>query len=153
MTQNPPPSEPPSQPPSEPPYGAPPLREDRGPSPSGSYMLAHLGQEYGPYSAGQLQQMALAGDLRGDAQLRDISAGGWFVAREMPGLFSRRDWIITLVLSIVLGQLGVDRFYLGQIGLGVLKLITLGGCGIWWLIDVILIAMRRVPDADGRPLP
>jgi len=45
-------------------------------------------------------------------------------------------------MSIVFGQLGVDRFIMGHIGLGILKLITFGGFGIWWLIDVILIATR-----------
>lgn len=52
------------------------------------------------------------------------------------------NWTLTLVMSIVFGQLGVDRFIMGHIGLGVLKLITFGGFGIWWLIDVILIATR-----------
>ena len=52
-------------------------------------------------------------------------------------------WVLTLVLSILVGQLGVDRFMMGQIGLGVLKLLTAGGCGIWWIIDVILIATKH----------
>ena len=53
------------------------------------------------------------------------------------------NWMITLILSIFFGSLGVDRFMMGQIGWGILKLITGGGFGIWWLIDVILIATKH----------
>ena len=63
-----------------------------------------------------------------------------------------KDWLTALLLSIFLGQLGVDRFYLGYIGLGVLKLLTGGGCGIWWLVDVIMIATDSLKDGKGRPL-
>ena len=63
-----------------------------------------------------------------------------------------KDWLTALLLSIFLGQLGVDRFYLGYIGLGVVKLLTAGGCGIWWLVDVIMIATDSLKDAKGRQL-
>ena len=53
------------------------------------------------------------------------------------------NWTATLIVSIFVGSLGIDRFMMGQVGLGILKLVTLGGCGIWWLIDVILIATKH----------
>ena len=63
-----------------------------------------------------------------------------------------KNWLVALLLSIFLGGLGVDRFYLGKIGTGILKLITFGGFGIWWLIDVILIATDSMRDSGGRRL-
>lgn len=66
------------------------------------------------------------------------------------GTQERKDWLVALLLSALLGTLGIDRFYLGYVGLGVLKLLTGGGCGIWWLIDLILIAMNRLPDSNGN---
>ena len=63
-----------------------------------------------------------------------------------------KDWLVALLLSIFLGSLGVDRFYLGYVGLGILKLITCGGGGIWWLIDLILIATDKMTDKNGAPL-
>lgn len=53
------------------------------------------------------------------------------------------NWVLTLVMSVLFGGLGVDRFIMGYIGLGILKLITFGGFGIWWLVDVILIATKH----------
>ena len=57
---------------------------------------------------------------------------------------------VTLVISFFLGGLGIDRFYLGYTGLGVLKLVTLGGLGIWWLIDLIRIATGSLKPKDGE---
>ncbi len=53
------------------------------------------------------------------------------------------NWTLTIIMSVLFGSLGVDRFIMGHVGLGILKLLTLGGCGIWWLIDVILIATKH----------
>ena len=57
-----------------------------------------------------------------------------------------------IILSILLGELGVDRFYLGYTGLGILKLITAGGFGIWWLIDLILIITGKLTAKDVSEL-
>ena len=46
---------------------------------------------------------------------------------------------VVLIISIFVGELGVDRFMIGDTAMGVLKLITGGGCGIWWLIDLFSI--------------
>ena len=56
----------------------------------------------------------------------------------------KRKYLVALLLSIFLGWLGVDRFYVNHIGLGILKLITCGGLGIWWLIDIIMFATKNI---------
>ena len=63
-----------------------------------------------------------------------------------------KDFTVALLLSFFLGSLGIDRFYLGYTGLAIVKLLTFGGCGIWSLIDFILIIVGKLPSADGQPL-
>ena len=50
-----------------------------------------------------------------------------------------KDPITSIILSVLLGQFGADRFYLEQIGIGIAKLLTCGGLGVWMLIDLFLI--------------
>lgn len=54
-------------------------------------------------------------------------------------LTQSKDPTIAIILSVLVGSLGIDRIYIGDVVIGILKLITCGGCGIWWLIDLFLI--------------
>lgn len=54
-------------------------------------------------------------------------------------LSQAKDPTIAIILSVLTGSLGIDRIYIGDTILGILKLITCGGCGIWWLVDLFLI--------------
>ena len=63
-----------------------------------------------------------------------------------------KSFVVTWVLSYLLGGLGIDRFYLGKIGTGILKLATFGGCGVWWLVDLILVLVGQTRDSQGYPL-
>ena len=64
----------------------------------------------------------------------------------------QKDWLVALLLCFFLGYLGIHRFYTGHIGIGVVQLLTLGGCGFWTLIDFILIVVGSLKDSEGRPL-
>lgn len=64
----------------------------------------------------------------------------------------QKSWMATLLFSLLLGGVGADRFYLGYTGLGVIKLLTLGGFGVWALVDNILILTNSIKDVNGQPL-
>lgn len=115
------------------------------------FFIQRMGAEQGPFTRTDLQSMALRGTLKGSTLIR-MEGGNWFPASELPDLFSDKDWLVALLLSIFLGGFGVDRFYLGYTGLGVAKLLTLGGCGIWTIIDIILIAVGQTKDSENLPL-
>jgi TM2 domain-containing membrane protein YozV len=59
-------------------------------------------------------------------------------------------WLICLLLSIFLGGLGAHRFYTNKIGTAILMIVTLGGFGIWYIIDIIIIAIGKFRDKDGN---
>ena len=63
-----------------------------------------------------------------------------------------KDWLTTVLLCFFLGVFGVHRFYTGHTAIGVVQLLTLGGCGIWALIDFIIIIVGNFKDAKGNLL-
>ncbi|MBX3116377.1 MAG: TM2 domain-containing protein [Cryobacterium sp.] len=65
---------------------------------------------------------------------------------------SLKLFLATWILSLFFGFFGADRFYLGKTGTAVLKLLTFGGAGIWWLIDLVLVLIGAQRDRFGREL-
>ncbi len=65
---------------------------------------------------------------------------------------SEKSFVATLILCILLGGLGVHRFYVGKIWTGVFMLLTFGGLGIWTLVNIIVIAVGNFKDSNGLPI-
>ena len=135
------------------------------------------GKLYGPVSYAELQQWTEEGRVHAHCQIAAADEEKWVWAAEMfpelaggnadmsapyrapiydkPPSVSDKSRLVAGLLGLLLplvGLYGVHRLYTGHIGLGILMFITFGGCGIWQLIDVILVFAGSVTDADGRPL-
>ena len=65
---------------------------------------------------------------------------------------SEKNWLTTLLLCLFLGSVGGHRFYAGKIGTAILMILTCGGCGIWTLIDLIMILTGKFTDKDGNAI-
>ena len=63
---------------------------------------------------------------------------------------SSKDWLVCLLLCFFLGYLGIHRFYVGKTGTGVAQLLTGGLCGIWTLVDFVMILLGKFTDEDGK---
>ena len=63
---------------------------------------------------------------------------------------SSKKRTVALVLCFFLGVIGIHRFYVGKTGTGIAQILTLGGLGIWALIDLIMILVGSFTDADGK---
>lgn len=65
---------------------------------------------------------------------------------------AQKPWMMTLILCLIAGTLGVHNFYVGKTKNGILQLVTAGGCGLWTLYDLYTILTGKFTDAEGRPL-
>lgn len=110
------------------------------------------GQPENPVDTATLQNWAKSGFVKADTMVTEVATGYAYQAKQIPGVFSSKSYVTALLLSFFFGVFGVDRFYLGHVGVGLGKLFTFGGLGIWALIDFILIATKNIKDGQGIPL-
>ena len=87
-----------------------------------------------------------------DFSIEDGKAKDIFVLKIASANGEGKSFVVTLILAIFLGYLGIHRFYTGHTLIGILQLLTAGGCGIWALIDIIMIVTGAYTDAQGNPL-
>jgi hypothetical protein len=154
-------------PPGGDPYGAPPGAGGYGAPPMGQPMPGGPPpQDYGAQMNQGFQQVGQAfgqaADQFGQAMnpqhggMQPYQGGAPMQQHGMPGTMMAGDppkqFMITLLLAIFAGGFGAHRFYTGHMVYGIIQLLTLGGCGVWTIIDIIMIATGKYTDAQGRPL-
>ena len=88
-----------------------------------------------------------------DAATRCYNCKGW-ITEDVAVMDSSKpqDFLSTLLFAWFLGCFGVHRFWTGHYAIGIAQLLTLGGCGIWAYIDIILLCFNKFKDAQGREL-
>ena len=119
---------------------------------SAKWVVKIPGEPESPVDQATLEMWAKIRKIQPETNIVEVATGTAYLAKQIPGVFSDKDYTTALLLSIFLGYLGIDRFYLGQTGLGIAKMLTCGGLGVWVVIDWILIGTRKATDSNGRPL-
>ena len=69
--------------------------------------------------------------------------------KDYPEGYKPKRWVTALLSCLFLGVIGVHRFYVGKIGTGVLQVLTVGGLGVWTVIDLISILLGKFTDKNG----
>lgn len=119
---------------------------------SSHYNVQIPGMERRQFTYDEVQRMAVDGLVTTTTVLRRTETDVTVTAGNLPGVFSRKSKLTTILLGVFIGGFGADRFYLGHIWIGILKLLTLGGLGIWSIVDIVLAATGRLRDKNGLPL-
>jgi hypothetical protein len=111
------------------------------------------GQQYGqqPYPQQPYGQQPYA-PAYGQVAPYGVSAEAPYGVDHMGRPFSDKSKIVAGVLQLFLGGFGAGRWYTGHYGIAVAQLLTCGGCGVWSLVDGILMLVGNVTDPQGRPL-
>lgn len=137
---------PPQQPKSDPPSYGQPQRGYEGQPQYGQPQYGQPQQQYGQPQYGQPQY----------SQVPPTQYAPGYGQQPVWGVqvttTTQKDWLTTLLLCIFLGGLGIHRFYTGHTAIGIVQLLTVGGCGIWALVDLIMIITGDFKDANGLPL-
>ena len=81
-----------------------------------------------------------------------MDSANWVASLRRERTSSEKNWHTALVLSVLLGWAGADRFYIRRPGLGILKLLTCGGILTWWIIDLMFLLREQMKDGCGRTL-
>jgi hypothetical protein len=141
------------------------VRLQDGPIVLGRVFYLRVGDRtLGPVTILAVRRMARLGRVGGSATSRPKRAQAvnartpvydgkrWRRLGELPEVYSNKQRSVALILSLLLGVVGADRFYLHRFGSGVVKALTLGMCGTWWLLDLTFLLARVTTDKAGRPL-
>ena len=121
-----------------------------------SYHIKTAGAHLGPFTEEQVQEGLDAGTFQINDRIFSKERGKWctlakagFRPAEDRTPVSTKKRLVALLLCFFIGALGVHRFYVGKIGTGIVQVLTLGGFGIWVLIDFIWIGCGIFKDKDG----